>query len=333
MRRRRLLLAASAFLLAVSAAAQQRPIFDVDDVVDPRQHDEPVFISRLIAGVARNFVDDYRPLGKDAGFISLTNSFFRKNWQFDYKHSEVRGKNSAPDPVRCGCNPPLYFPTPLPPGATPAAPRPGSRDTLQVGFYRMELVGAADPPIALRTRFTFSRQKLTTHIRSFTTGELVEHRSGHDQSIGVDADTHFVIRGHDIWGSLLYARTSTSGTLADPRTQQEFAYVARPPGTSVGRVLARATLTVGGVTNRGGTALNVVNPAFEAFWHDHATQANVHLVWSLLAMRDGAQGWRTRHQIALFVDRALYVKLLGRGEKEPSARMKPNWLKTPAPVQ
>ncbi|HKS23665.1 MAG TPA: hypothetical protein VJZ76_12760 [Thermoanaerobaculia bacterium] len=307
MRRRGLLLAAFALLLAATASAQQRPIFDVDDFVDPRQHDGPVFISRLIAGVARNFVDDYRPLGKDAGFIELTNSFYRENLQFDYKHSEVRGENRAPDPVRCGCNPPLYFPTPPPPGATPAAPQPGSRDTLQVGFYRMELVGPADPPIALRTRFTFSRQKLTTHIRSFTTGELVEQRSGHDQSIGVDADTHFVFRGHDIWGSLVYARSSTSGTLAERRTQQEFAYVARPPGISLWRLLARATLTVGGVTNRGGTALNIVNPALEAFWHSHATRANVHLVWSPLSMRDG-EGWRTHHQIALFVDRALYIR-------------------------
>lgn len=304
---RGLLLATFALFAAASAAAQQRPIFDVDDFVDPRQHVRPVFISRLTAGAARNFVDDYRPLGKDAGFLSLTNSFFRKNWQFDYKHSEVRGENSAPDPVRCGCNPPLYFPTPPPPGASPAAPQPGSRDTLQVGFYRMQPVGAADLPIALRTRFTFSRQKLTTHIRSFTTGEIVEQRSGHDQSIGIDADTHFTIRGHDIWGSLLYARTSTSGTLADPRTQQEFAYAARPPGYSLGPVLARATLTVGGVTNRGGTALNVVNPALEAFWHNHATRANVHLVWSPLSMRDG-EGWRTRHQIALFVDRKLYIR-------------------------
>jgi len=301
-------------LVAAAAAAQQRPIFEPDDFVDPRQHDAPIFISRLVAGAVRDFVDDYRPLGKDAGVLYLTNSLFWSHWQFDYKHSEVRGENKSPDPVRCGCDPPLYFPTPPPPGATPPAPRPGSRDTVDVGFYRRKQIGAADPPIALRTRLTFSQENLTTNIRSFTTGEIVERRSGHDRSIGVDADTHFVVGGHNVWGSLLYARTSTSGTLAD-RTQQEFAYVARPPGYSVGRVLARATLTVGGVTNRGGTALNVVNPALEAFWHDHTTQANVHLVWSPLTMRDGsATGWQTRHQIALFVDRALYVKLFRHGD-------------------
>src|SRR4029078_5179089 len=131
MRRCGLLLGTFALLIAAAAAAQQRPIFDVDDFVDPRQHDRPVFISSLIAGVARNFVDDYRPLGKDAGFISLTNSFYLENWQFDYKHSEVRGEDSPPDPVRCGCNPPLYFPTPPPPAAPPPAAAPRARVELQ----------------------------------------------------------------------------------------------------------------------------------------------------------------------------------------------------------
>lgn len=318
MRRRGLLLAPFALLVAAAAAAQQRPIFDPDDFVDPRQHDGPVFISRLVGGAMLNFVDDYRPLDKNAGVVQLTNTFFRKNWQFAYKHSEVRGESKSPDPVRCGCNPPLYFPTPPPPDATPAAPRPGSRDTLQIGFYRRKPAGAAAPPIALRTSLTFSREKLATDIRSFTTGDIVERRSGHDQSVGVDADTHFTIRGYNVWGLLSYARTSTSGTIAD-RTQQELTYTARPPGTSMGPVLALATLTVGCVTNRGGTVLNIVNPAFEAFWHDHATQANVHLVWSPLTTR-GGEGRRTRNQIALFVDRALYVKPFGHGDKAPASQ-------------
>jgi hypothetical protein len=263
----------------------------------------------------RDDVDDYRPLGKDAGLIHFTNNFYWNNWQFNYKHSEVRGENKAPDPVRCGCNPPLYFPTPPPPDATPAAPQPGSRDTVEVGFYRQQLVGAADPPIALRTRLRYSREKLTTDIRSFTTGKIVEQRSGRDQSIGLDADTHWVIRGYHVWGTLLYAHTSTTGMIVN-RTQQEFGYTWRPPGTSFGRVLGRATVTLAGVTNRGGTGLNVVNPAFEAFWHDHVTRANVHLIWSPLTMRDGSKRWQTRNQIALVVDRALVVKLLDRGETQ-----------------
>jgi hypothetical protein len=88
-------------------------------------------------------------------------------------------------------------------------------------------------------------------------------------------------------------------------------YTARPPGWALGRILARTTLTVGGVTRRGGTALNVVNPAFEAFWHSYPTHINVHLVWSPRLTNDGAVGWRSRNQIAFFVERG-YVWSFGR---------------------
>jgi hypothetical protein len=301
----RLLFAAlAAFLLAATAAAQPRPIFDSDDFVDPRQHDGPVFLTRAIVGVARNLVDDYRPLGQDAAFLQLANSVYWNRWQFDYKHSEVRGEHDAPPLVRCGCNPPLYFPTPPPPNATPLPPPPGPRDTVQFGFYRPVPGGPAAPPIMLRTQFTVTRQHLGTEATSFTTGEVVERRSGHEQSFGLDADTHFRIREHDVWGSVAYAYTSRSGTSAD-RVQQGLTYTARPPGWALGRVLARATLTVGGVSNRGGTAINVVNPAFEAFFHSQATKANLRAIWSPTAWRDSA-GWKTRHQIALLVE---YVHL------------------------
>ena len=299
-------------LLAASADAQQRPVFDADDFVDPRQHREPVFIPRLTVGAAKNLIDDYRATGQDAGFVFLANSVYWKNWQFDYKHAEVRGKNDSSAVTRCDCKPPLYFPTPPPPDTTPDPPRPGSRDTLQIGFYRRAGGGAGELPVLLRYRLSFSRQHIGTVIRSAETDAVVDRRSGHEQSAGVDADTHFRWRGRDVWGSLLYARTSRSGTV-DDRRQQELAYTARPPGWLVGPLLTRATLTVGGVSNRGGTALNVINPALEAFWHSPGTGANVHLVWSPQATRDGAAGWRMRHQLALFVDRPLFVMLLRRG--------------------
>jgi hypothetical protein len=85
--------------------------------------------------------------------------------------------------------------------------------------------------------------------------------------------------------------------------------MSRFPGIAFHDVLLRATLTVGGVSNRGGTALNVVNPAFEAFLHEPKTRANLHLVWSPQSTNSGNGGWETHHQIAIFVDRALYVHL------------------------
>jgi hypothetical protein len=103
-------------VIGTSASAQQRPIFDPDDFVDPRQHEGVVFAFRLVLGGASNLDDDYRPVHHDATFALLTNSFYWSAFQFDYKHSEVRA-GGAPSVVECRCPNPIYFPTPPPPGS------------------------------------------------------------------------------------------------------------------------------------------------------------------------------------------------------------------------
>jgi hypothetical protein len=297
-----------AVLIAMSASAQQRPIFDPDDSVDPRQHDTPVFISRLVLGGASGFVDDYRPLHQNTGFLHLTNSLYWGHVQFDYKHSEVLGKDVPVSVCKCNGNP-VYFPTPPSADSVPAAPPPGRKETMQFAFYRTTRGGADQPPIMLRYRMSLSQQPVGTDVTAIATGET-SRVSGRERSLGLDADIYFPLAGHDVWGSLQFARTVRTGT-TDNRAQNAFAYMSRFPGRAVGPILVRATLTVGGVTGRGASGLNIVNPAFEAFWHDPKTRANLHLVWSPLAARSGAAGWQTHHQIAFFVDRALYVKLFG----------------------
>lgn len=301
-------LGAFGLLVAASAAAQQRPIFDPDDFVDFRQRDGTVFVSRLVLGGAVGFVDDYRPLHQNTGFLHLANSLYLGHVQFDYKHSEVVGKDT---PVSmCLCNgKPIYFPTPPSPDSVPAAPPPGRKETMQFAWYRRAGGGPAQPSVMLRYRLSLSQQPVATDITAIATGKT-SRMSGRERSIGLDADIFFPIAGHDVWGSLLYARTVRTGT-TDNREQNALAYMSRFPGMAFRKVLLRATLTVGGVSGRGASGLNIVNPAFEAFWHHPGTDVNVHLVWSPLAARSGAEGWQTHHQIALFVDRALYVKLFG----------------------
>jgi hypothetical protein len=309
MRPRALASALIVLLLATTIEAQQCPVFDADDFVDPRQHDGPVFASRLVIGGASGFIDDYRPVHHDATFALFTNSLYWSRFQFDYKRSQISAGGSPPV-FLCRCPNPIYFPTPPPPGSTPAPPTPGSKDTLQLAWYGPgPFPGrAAEPPVMLRYRLTVTKAPIDTVIRPFATGEVVSRMSGREQSIGLDADTYFPIGRHDIYGSLLYARTVRSGT-TDNRSQSEFAYMSRFPGMAFHDILLRATLTVGGVSNRGGTALNVVNPAFEAFWHHSKTRANFHFVWSPQSTNSGNGGWETHHQVAVFVDRALYVHL------------------------
>lgn len=309
MRPRTLLYTAFSFLVGTAAAAQQRPIFDPDDFVDPREHERVFFISRLVAGGALNFVDDYRPTGDDLGFIFLTNSLYFSDFQLDYKRTETFGGEKL-HVQKCGCASGIYFPTPPSDDAMPSAPPGGAKDTLQFAFYRPKGNGKSSP-IMLRYRLTLSRQQINTTVTSASTREVVERLSGHESALGLDADTHFRVRGYDIWGSLQFARTVRSGTTQD-RSQNELVYVSRLPGRTAGPILLRATLAVGGVSGRGASGINLVNPYVEALWHHRRTDAHFHLVYSPVVMRTGVEGWRTSHQLALFVERTLFAKLLGR---------------------
>jgi hypothetical protein len=305
-------------LLASAAAAQQRPIFDPDDFVNPLQRDGTLFISRLVAGGAANAIDDYRPLHHDTRFLLLANSLYVSRFQLDYKHSEARGGISQPVQV-CGCTPPIYFPTPPTHDSTPAAPLPGSKETLQFAWYNSAGGSEGEPPVTLRYRLAASRQAIDTVVESFATGQVVLRLSGREQSLGLDADTYFRVGGHDVFGSLLAARTVRTGT-TDNRSQNELGYMSRFPGVVFHDILLRATLTVGSVSGRGGVALNVISPAFEAFWHDPRTRANLHLVWNPQSTNSGTGGWETHSQVAFFVDRALYVKLFRSPQDEANHR-------------
>ncbi len=311
---RALLYSVAIILLAATAVAQQRPVFDPDDFVDPRDLDGPIFISRLVAVVASRPTDDYRPLHQNAGFLEIANSFYRSNVQFDYKHSEAHGTgDNGPAHVKvCQCDPPLYFPTAPSPRATPDPPLPAPKDTLQAAWYYPSLfVGPGGFRMMQRIRLTVSRQRANSVVTLGTTDHVVSRLSGREQSIGIDADTYVRIAGHEIFGSLLAARTVRTGTTAD-RSQNELTYVSRFPAVALPhQILVRATVTVGGVSGRGASGISIVNPAFEAYWRHMPSRTNVHLVWSPQATRDGVAGWKRNSQIVFYVDRMLYMKRFG----------------------
>lgn len=311
MRTRAPIVAALSLLAAISAAAQPRPILDPDDFVEPDHHDFPIFISRLVLGGMRSVMDDYRPMHQDAGFLLLTSSIYWSRFEIDLKHIEVRGENeNAPaDAQVCPCDPPIYFPTPPSPEETPNPPLPGSKDILQFAWYRSRPADPAEPPLTLRTRISYSLQRIDTAATYLDTGHPAFHLHGHEQSIGVEHDLFFRIDRHDVHGTLLVSRTIRSGT-ADDRSQNEITYVSHFQPYALGPVLLRGTLAIGGVTGRGANGVNVINPAFEAFVHNDQTGADFHLIWSPMATRGGAEGWVTHHQILISVERVLFLKLL-----------------------
>jgi hypothetical protein len=199
--RRHALLAFFVILVGSMASAQQRPIFDPDDSVDPRSSDGTLFISRLILGGASGFVDDYRPLHQNAGFAELANSVYIGRIQLDYKLSDRSGKNNPVSVCGCAGNP-IYFPTPPSADSVPAAPPPGLKQTTQFAWYHAVDGGPAEPPVMLRYRVSWSWQPIDTDVTSIATG-ATSRVSGRERSFGLDADTYFRIGGHDVWGSVL----------------------------------------------------------------------------------------------------------------------------------
>lgn len=284
--------------LALSARAQQRPVYEPDDYVDPNLHKGAVLISRVVGGAVANAVDDYRPLHDDLAFLQLASDVYWSRYQFGWKHTGMHARSDLPRAFVCNCASPVYFPTPPLASEVPAAPPAGSRDLLQLAWY----------PSKLRYRLTWTWQPIDRTIRSAATGEVVARLHGREQSLGIDGDTHIRIAGRDLFGLVTYARRIRYGTIND-RKQQELAYTHRFRARAAGTVLFFPTLTAGNVSNRGGTAINLVNPQLEVSWLEPHTNANLHLVYSPQLLNSGADGWRLHHQVALFFDRALLVRL------------------------
>lgn len=299
-----------AFVGLVAANAAAQPVFHPDDFVDPGIHKRPLYVLRAITGVVLNPTDHYRKREERTGFVLITNSLYAGPIQLDYKHTEFVGGDDPAPLQRCDCPEPVYFPTPPPSNAAPAAPLAKRSDTLQFAFYRT--AGASSQrPITLRYRLAVINQDIDTVVTALATGQVIEQLSGHDRSISFDADTHFRIGRHDIWGSLYVGRTWRKGT-HDDRAQNEVLYFIRPPGLTAGAFLFQTRVKVGVITNREATtALNVINPTLETVWRHEKSNVNFHLFWSLESTRDDLDGWRTNNQIAIYAD-WVYAALLKR---------------------
>jgi hypothetical protein len=302
-----MIVSAAAMSLALTAAAQQHHIFDVNDFVDPRERAGALFISRLIGGVDKSFIDGYRPLRQGVGFLHIANSFYLSRFEFDYKHSETFSKHDPSDLIACACNPIMYFPTPPPRDATPEPPPGGRQDMLQIGWYQ-RAPRVDSNAMMWRYRLSWSRQVFTRNVRSAATNDVVKRLSGREKTFGFNVDLSLPFRGREIFSTLSYMRTKQDGPI-EHRAQNEWTYTSRFPGVVTKWILFSGRLTVGSISDRAGTAINLVNPKVEASWYHFGTKTTIHLVYSPQFLNSGLEGWRTTHEIALFADRALFVKL------------------------
>lgn len=308
-----------ASLMAVTAFAQST-IIDLDDFLDPRATGgRPVFLSCLVVGGASNMNDAFSPLGKNFGFLHLANSFYWRSLQFDYKRSQMdagddqsaavyrfTSVNATPIVVAGGAR--------FPSGVGPAQnATPKSKDALGAALYWP--VGGGGIPVMLRTRLTVTRQPIETDLQFESAGNAgsrnvsTQRLFGGERTFALDTDTWLPIAGHDVYGSLAVSETKTTGTLAD-RKERALAYTSRFPSVSLNKfkILIRPTLTVGGISNRGGSAVNLFNPAVEIFRPFPRTGANLHVIYSPQWVAGGGH-WSAAHQVAVLIDRALFVKV------------------------
>lgn len=301
-------------LLTAATALAQRPLFDPDDYLDPRETGgRPAFVSRVIIGGASNMNGDgFRPLGEHTGYVYLANNFYWRFVQFDYKHSETRaegGEAAQWQLPRGEEDEPDFDPATV--SLRNATPK--SKDTLQAGWY-WPVPSGGGIPVMLRSRLTYTTQSIDNDVISF--GGNVERVSATERTYSFDTDTWFRIAGHDVFGSLAVSGTKTKGipsNIGGDRNVRALTYTNRFPSFSYdrARILFRPTLTVGGISNRGGSAVNLVNPAIEIFRPFIRSGANLHVVYSPQWAVGEDERWQTTHQIAVYVDRALFVKVFG----------------------
>jgi len=312
-----------ALLTAVTASAQS-PAGSLDDFLNPRvTGGRPVFFSRVVIGGGSNMSGDgFQPLGKNVGYVHLANSFSWRSFQFDYKRSQMKAEDGDAAVYRIA----TFNSTPIAVGGggrfdsrelvqQTRNATPKSKDTLDAAWY-WPVGGGGGIPVILRTRLTFSRQPIETDLQ-FESGGFVSgptiittlRASGRQHTFTLDTDTWFRIAGHDVFGLLAVSETKTTGTL-DDRKERALTYTNRFPSLSLKKLklVIRPTLAIGGISNRGGSAVNLVNPAIEIFRPFPRTGANLHVIYSPQGVATGEQ-WKTTHQVAVFIDYPLIVKI------------------------
>ncbi|HEV7923320.1 MAG TPA: hypothetical protein VGR02_21260 [Thermoanaerobaculia bacterium] len=301
-------------LLTALTASAQRPLFDPDDFLDPRERGgRPVLISRLVVGAGSNLSGDgFRPLGENIGYVHLANSFSWRSVQFDYKRTQMKAEDGEAARWEYRNKPRQGNLLPL---SRTRDATSKSKDTLHAAWYWPVPAGGGIP-VMLRSRVTFATQPIETEVFVATLG--TRHASGRERTFAIDTDTWFRIAGHDFFGSLAVSGTktrtnaNTNGIFVDTgdRDERALTYTNRFPALALNRarILVRPTLTVGGISNRGGSAVNLVNPAIEIFHPFARSGANLHIIYSPQWAADGER-WKTTHQVAVLVDRALFVKV------------------------
>ena len=294
---RRLLVAVS-LLSAGVLHAQQLDFFDPDDFVHPDiVGGRMVFVSRIVTGAARGYMDQYRRVGQDIGFVHVSNSLYWGGFQLDYKRCEIRGENGRvdgdPDPDQNRIGTLQHFEN----GDRTPAPEPGPKNVTQLSWYQ-----TFGDRLIMRYRLV--------HATQYAPPETFASVSGLDDSdetrmAQVDAG---ITHGHRTqFATVVYTELTRHSTF-DRTRQRTLTIAAYLPVLRLGPSTITPRLMVGGVAGEG-PVIDIVNPSLDWSVIVPRTDAAVHLVYSPVYRE--LDGGNVHHQVVLYADRALLVLVLG----------------------
>jgi hypothetical protein len=298
MRYARVFVAVVSLTLCVVSNAQQLDLFDPDDFVDPHEirGRRIIFISRLVAGGASGYLDQYRPVEQNLGFVHLANSLYWSGFQIDFKRSEVRGENPPPmDELPCkqtlSAQASACAQARVNDGEPPA---PGAKNVLQVAWYQ-----SLGQRVTIRYRLAQARQ--------YALPETAAHVPGlksHDDTRIAQIDAGVRVHGRTLSGYVGFTELTRYSSL-DKTKQQTLTLGAFLPLMSIGPAILTPRVQIAGIADVG-PAIDVVNPSFDLSWTIPRVDTNVHLIYSP-ALGDLGNGTRVTHQVVVYVDRAILV--------------------------
>lgn len=269
--------------LALPLHAQQLDLFDPDDFVDPRvTRGQVIFISRLVTGVSRGYMDQFRRVGQDVGFVHLSNDLYWGGFQLSYKRSEVRGEQGIEreDPGRQFQRASAEQPPPV----------PGPKNVSQLSWYQ-----------TFGERFTVRYRLL--YATQFAMRETVANVRGLDdrdetRMAQVDAGMRFGARTQYV--TLTWSELTRHSTL-DRAAQRTLTAGAYLPSVRLRTAVLVPRLQVGGVADEG-PLIDIINPSADLSLPVPKIGAYLHAVYSPVYRAGELQ-----HQVALYASRALIV--------------------------
>jgi hypothetical protein len=310
------------FLLFTAAAHAQLPIFSPDDFIDPRAtQGRVVFISRLVAGGARGYTDQYRDLGQDVAYVHVANSLYWSGFQAGYEHSEIRGSNDwsqrrperqVPPVVIQQCDPtpispPICANATFPTGTASKPVDVAPRDAVQLSWYH-----SAGDRLMLRYQASYSRQYALPELPPQGT---VTPAEDHDDTRGAQLDAAVRIGSRTFSGTASVTELTRASAIARTKTRA-VTLTAFLPLVRVGPAILTPRVQFGRISGEEGTpSIDLITPSLDLALNIPRTRTNVHVVYSPLMERidSGRQSQRTtHHQLAVYVDRALIVAVFGR---------------------